>query len=286
MEDLTQALKRNEISYVLEQLATASNIDISEYKAYYETHNRLNAPLKKKLRQLIQAQRANSSSTTIINNGNNNTIFSGVSGSTINMGGGRAPIAPAVRHRILFVGANPQDAAQLNQLKEYNDIKEAIAKGKDCTMLDFMQPVLATIRMRFADAVAQKPSIFHFSGHGEPDGLILEDDEGYSSLLDKESMQFYFSVLKGSVEVIVLNSCYSAEQGAWLSELTDAIVVGYQVAVGDPHATAFAQGFYMGLAAGNSIAESLQLALGQMRGQEAGSEAIVELWNKGEKMPF
>ena len=67
-----------------------------------------------------------------------------------------------------------------------------------------------------------EPDILHFSGHGaKGKGLMLEDDSGRKVILDKRAFTRLLKVIGDKIRMVVLNACYTNEQGQSLKEIVD-----------------------------------------------------------------
>jgi hypothetical protein len=98
-----------------------------------------------------------------------------------------------------------------------------------------------------------EPRIVHFCGHGSgADGLILEDNNGFSRPVSSPALGNLFRLFSDKVQCVVLNSCHSEHQAEAISRHIP-YVVGMKKAIGDQAAINFAIGFYRALGAGHSI---------------------------------
>jgi Effector-associated domain 11/CHAT domain len=163
---------------------------------------------------------------------------------------------------VLFLAANPTDAARLQLEEEYGEVEDILQssgydlKRKRAVKVEELQESIFDFR----------PSIIHFSGHGigkmvngkrgigldEDDakeittGLILEDNNKRKVLVKTEALARMFASFKRQgidIQVIVLNACYSAGQADALLPYC-RFMIGMTDAVGDEDAKAFAKAFY------------------------------------------
>ena len=112
-----------------------------------------------------------------------------------------------------------------------------------------------------------RPQIVHFCGHGAGvDGIVLEDDTGQPTLVDKDALSKLFKLfaVKG-VECVVLNACYSEVQAEAISQYIK-YVVGMNQAIRDKAAIAFAVAFYDALGAGDTVEFAFNLGCSQLVG--------------------
>jgi hypothetical protein len=105
-----------------------------------------------------------------------------------------------------------------------------------------------------------KPKLLHYCGHSSAWALELEQVSGDTQSLLKDEFRAFLSLQTG-LEVIFLNSCYSAAIGE------DILLVGSIKAViqtnrkiGDGEGATFAQKFYQGLRSGKSLLDAFNQA--------------------------
>jgi hypothetical protein len=99
-----------------------------------------------------------------------------------------------------------------------------------------------------------RPQIVHFCGHGEEEGLVLEDKIGNKKLVDCQALAELFELLSkrpDRVECVILNTCYSEVQAEAITRHVP-YVIGTNKAIGDKAAIEFTAGFYTALGAGES----------------------------------
>ena len=71
-------------------------------------------------------------------------------------------------------------------------------------------PTLAQLRKEFAQAAAldRQPSVFHFLGHGDDDGLYFENEHGEFHLVKGHELRQVLA--QSPVKLVLLNACWSA----------------------------------------------------------------------------
>jgi hypothetical protein len=132
-----------------------------------------------------------------------------------------------------------------------------------------------------AALVAQRPALFHFSGHGfwsayaAEGGLALESAQGQAELLDGATLAMLLGA--AHTQIVVLNACATAQGDAarWsglaqgLVRRGAGIVVAQQTAVDDDLAQAFAAGFYRSLAGDGDVERAVcfgRISMAQLGG--------------------
>jgi hypothetical protein len=193
--------------------------------------------------------------------------------------------SPAVdkAKKILIIFANPKATALLELDKEYRLTQEQMRAGKQRDLYDFLPPVLAANLEEMMRALAQKPQIVHFSGHGSSSGIYLLDANGFSQSLNENLLKALFEPLKGICECVLLNACYSAQQAALISTL-GIFVIGYNLPVADSSAYAFSKGFYLGLSEGDNYLAAIKKGSVQMMSLDNDSHLLLEVWKDGQKI--
>lgn len=93
------------------------------------------------------------------------------------------------KKKILFLAANPKDTARLSLDEELHQIQEGLKYSKDRDKYVIHSSWafgLKGIRRAILDHM---PDIVHFSGHGHADGLIIEDENGFSKVLNPKILE-------------------------------------------------------------------------------------------------
>lgn len=166
---------------------------------------------------------------------------------------------PPPQRTILVLAASPTDMPGLRLDKEIREIDEGLRLAKKRDNFKLEQRLAARTEDLRRALLQYEPQIVHFCGHGETDGIFLENDAGTKQLVPKEALTNLFKLFsKRGVQCVVLNACYSDEQAEEISEHIN-FVVGMSRAVGDKAAIQFAVGFYDGLGAGWTYEDAYEL---------------------------
>ena len=182
-----------------------------------------------------------------------------------------APAAKTPVVRILFLGANPQGAPALRLDQEVRDIDQALQRSEFRTRFD-LRPQLAVRSVDLQGALLRhRPEIVHFSGHGEVDGIFLEDETGQIKKVEAGVLARILGVFKKQIRCVVLNACSSQEQAEAIAKDIDC-VIGMSVEIGDRAAARFAAAFYQALGFGSSVRTAFDLGCAQidLEGLEEG----------------
>jgi len=109
-----------------------------------------------------------------------------------------------------------------------------------------------------------RPTIVHFSGHGNSSGeLILEDETGSAVPVQTGAIATLFRVLRRDIRCVLLNACFSETQARAIAEHVEC-VIGMTIAVDDRSAIAFAGAFYQALGYGEDVKSAFELGCSQI----------------------
>lgn len=187
------------------------------------------------------------------------------------------------KRKILFIAANPSNASRVQTDKEHRIIKAEMERGSHRNVFEFLQPQLAVTITELLRAMNAKPNIVHFSGHGAKEGIVITKDDNKKQVLTTDILERLFKPLKGFTEIVVLNSCHSAAQAEFISEL-GMYVIGNNLAIRDDAAISFAKGLYNGLSEGKSFEDAINDARIVVMTESPDSSTVIEVWKDGHKL--
>lgn len=191
--------------------------------------------------------------------------------------------APAEPTKILFLAANPIDKERIQTDKEHRVLVAELQRGRHRDNFQFLLPQIGATVSELVRAMNDKPNIVHFSGHGETNGILIANENNQTQLMPLPALQRLFRPLKGIVQIIVLNACYSAEQAKALSEF-GPYVVGHNMPIDDPAAISFSKGFYNGLGEGKSFEDAYNDAMILVLTEYPRNAPVIEVWKDGQKL--
>lgn len=167
--------------------------------------------------------------------------------------------------KILFLAADPSDAARLRLGQELRDIREKLqlAKKRDSFVLESRESVRpGDITQAIHDVT---PQIIHFSGHGTSTGeLCFENVLGKAHPVKPDTLADLFELVADEVSCVVLNACYSEAQAKAIAKHIP-FVIGMNKAIGDKAAIAFAVGFYKALGADHSFEKAYKFGQAEIQ---------------------
>lgn len=154
--------------------------------------------------------------------------------------------------KILILSANPQGTAKLRLDEEVREIEEGLRRSKlreHFVTYSRWATRLKDLRRAMLD---YEPHIVHFCGHGQEDGLTVEDENGKAVVVSPDALSGLFELFLEQIECVLLNACYSAMQARAINKFVP-YVIGMNTGIQDKSAIEFAIGFYDALGAGKSI---------------------------------
>ena len=153
-----------------------------------------------------------------------------------------------IQKKILILTASPDNLTKLHTNQEITAIETEKERSKYKDDFEII-PKLA-VKPDDLDHVLRtvEPKIIHFCGHGEEEGLVLENNAQKSHVVPLEALADLISKFKNT-ECVVLNACYSDTQAEKLKENVQ-YVIGMKKEIGDEAAIKFATHFYGALFAG------------------------------------
>jgi len=186
-----------------------------------------------------------------------------------------------MKHTILFLAANPAGTDRLALDREAHDIQAELERTGHRDRFEFVTRWAVEPLDLLRELRKLRPTVVHFSGHGgstlvaprtgEPrrdmvaagtaavegrqdaeDGLFFQGPDGRPQLVSTAALEETFGAAGSSVQLVVLNACYSERQAQALLAHVHC-VVGMSGAILDVAARAFAIGFYGGLGERESV---------------------------------
>ncbi len=175
--------------------------------------------------------------------------------------------------KILFIMANPKNTARLRLDEEIRDIAESLnlARHREHFRIEQRWATrLKDVRRAIFDV---NPHILHFSGHGEAEGLLLEDDSGNAVIANADALAGLFRIEAGQIECVVLNACHSIHLAKAINAHVK-YVIAMPNAIPDQAAREFAVGFYDAFGAGKGVKHAFDSGCGALRVPAADFPAL------------
>jgi CHAT domain len=157
--------------------------------------------------------------------------------------------------KILIISANPKNTSRLRLDEKVREIEEGLRRSKLWEKFSIKSAWALRPKDLRRTLLDEQPHIVHFSGHGSPDGLVLENLIGEAFVVSPEALEGLFNLFRDNLECILLNACYSEAQAAAIAKRIPH-VIGMEKEITDEAALEFSIGFYDALGAGRSINEA------------------------------
>ena len=187
---------------------------------------------------------------------------------------GRTSEQLTMKLKILFLASEPQTptdrSKRLHLDQEHRQIVSRLREGEQRDRFDLVPHIALRARDLQAHIDREKPTIVHFSGHGDETGqLIVEDERGRIRELPVAAVVETFRAVndRRQIRLLVLNACHSHVLARQIAD-SGAVdcVIGMTEAVPDDVAIIFAEELYRALSDGNSSAQrAFDLAKNQAR---------------------
>lgn len=154
---------------------------------------------------------------------------------------------------VLLVCANPVGTDGIATAREDRTLRKSIQSSPKRSRFRVETLNAATI-----DDLRQRSSektfdIIHFSGHGTPQGLVFEDEQGEAFFPASEPLGQMLA--SRGVKVALLNACFSNSVGKHAALSGVDFTIASSVPISDPAAVEFTRGFYDALGRDKSIPE-------------------------------
>jgi len=161
---------------------------------------------------------------------------------------------------VLILAANPYDTERLRWEEEIKQMRDALRHSE----LNVVAIPQADINGLHNELHSYQPRIVHFVGHGELDGLLLNDAQGNARAMPPEALADLFRLFKTNLHCVVLNACWSVAQAEAIHVHTP-IVIGMSGAVEDQAALDFAADFYTALRESHGYSQAFEFGKNQMQ---------------------
>jgi CHAT domain-containing protein len=201
-------------------------------------------------------------------------------------------MAPARKHMILFLAANPSGTSRLALDEECAAIEHELqmTPGRDELELRSKWAVSIDELQRHLNEL--QPAVIHFSGHGgdatEPHtasyrshrdvaattaGIQLQGELRRPQHVNARALSDMIRTAAPSARLVVLNACFSGLTGDALCEVVDC-VVGMRGQIHDAAARSFSIGFYRALGYRRSIGNAFAQAVAALAAKQLPDEHI------------
>jgi len=168
-----------------------------------------------------------------------------------------------VKIKILLLASNPKNTSSLRLSEEFRYIKECIKLSENSHDFDIFEGYAVRAKDLRRLILEHSPHIIHYSGHGDDEGILLENNQGNTNPIEGHVLEELFSLFD-SINCIILNSCYSVKQANSLRKVVPYII-GMQKSIKDQSAIYFSTGFYDAIASKRTIEDSFKFGVNAIR---------------------
>ena len=120
-----------------------------------------------------------------------------------------------------------------------------------------------------------RPRILHFSGHGDPRGILLRGEQEDIKVVGAEALAQTLSLFN-HLEGVVLNACYTAGHAARIAEALP-FAIGMEGLMSEQGAQLFAYVFYRAVANGVEIPRAFGEAVASLALEGTGDQGAPRL---------
>ena len=99
-----------------------------------------------------------------------------------------------LRKTILILSANPKTTSRLRLDEEVREIEEGLQRAKHRSRFEIRSKWAVRLRDFRRALLDEVPQIVHFTGHGEKEGLFLEDEMGFGVLFSANALTELFKL--------------------------------------------------------------------------------------------
>ena len=151
--------------------------------------------------------------------------------------------------KILVLAANPKDTTSIRLTEEVREIEESLKRSQNRSQFILQTKWAVRPRDLLRAMTEFQPNIVHFCGHGEAEGIALENKDGNLQLINKVALASLFKSFTDQVECVLLNACHSISQVEAIGQYIN-YVIGMEQEIQDKDAIDFAVSFYDTLGSG------------------------------------
>ena len=163
------------------------------------------------------------------------------------------------RVKVLFLAANPADKVALHLHREIREIEAKIRASEYRDSLELVSRWAVRPDDLLQAILEVKPQIVHLSGHGTRiEGFLLQDQDGLSQPVDKETLVQLFGTLKDDIRAVLLNACSTKPLAEAVVHVIDC-AIGMNQPIDDDASIIFAASFYRAIGFGQSVLAAFDL---------------------------
>lgn len=191
--------------------------------------------------------------------------------------------AQSSKSTILFVASSPVDQNTLNAGLEQRKIEDVLSSSTLRDSYNLVSKTGAKLETLTKEMMILTPRFVHFTGHGDSNGIVMEDDNGSTYFVPSDALIQLFEIFKNDVHCVLISACYSFQQAKSIS--TQGIyVIGMNDEVGVETAIEFSKGFYQAIGEGKNVIDSFKFGLVHLTARDISQKNVPEIWFNGVKI--
>jgi hypothetical protein len=160
----------------------------------------------------------------------------------------------------IFMGSMPLYEQDENEFLEIDEEMTHFKRLLEESGRKFKVRFEVATKSTFFEVISRQSKVLHFSGHGKPGFLTIEDDTGGVLLLKLDQLKESLSRGQTAPRLVVLSSCSSSSIAESFLEAGSAHVVSVKEghSVSDSAAISFMRNFYTSLSLGSKVIEAFK----------------------------
>ncbi|HYW08494.1 MAG TPA: hypothetical protein VE913_16160 [Longimicrobium sp.] len=174
--------------------------------------------------------------------------------------------------RVLFLTSDPfRDRAPLRLDDEVRVIRRALrlrGAGDGVELIPFFARRTSDLQQAL---LLHEPRIVHFAGDGG--AIYMAGPSGRPGVVESEVLATLFDILSEWVKVVIVNGCDTVPIVEALGEVVD-YAIGMSQPLTDPSAIVFAGAFHGALGMGETVRDSFERAVNQLRNEGVEEAAL------------
>ena len=176
----------------------------------------------------------------------------------LSSGSERSTDRPEDRLTVLFLAAEPTDHERLALDSEVRAVKRKLQDAESKVPIELITEWSVTADDLERTLLLHQPHVLHISGHGTPEGILLNKDGGGSELLDHTALNRLLEVLKDNLQLLVVNTCASDTYARAVGD-TIGCAIGMPPMFPSDAAAEFSATFYRALGFGRTVDSAFEL---------------------------
>lgn len=187
----------------------------------------------------------------------------------------------SVATRIVLMAASPSDQDALHIASEHRAIRSILRGAMYRDDFDVLIRGATQAADLFEVLCEDHAAILHFSGHGEAEGLALEDASGQTRVFPADALRDAVAAAPGVLRLVVLGACGTAPVARALAKVVDC-AIGVDATILDTSIRAFTEAFYRAMFSGLSVALAFDQGRAAARAVHAADARRIRMFSRSD----